>query len=241
MSGYEINGTNITSYMIETTTNDSNGIRTYYTSFPYTTATTTAAERMLTTGYKIKGVDISTLDLAATKDTSPYQTSVPTWCNRICAIGVGGGGGGGQGGANSGAANGGNAGRGGFGAIDYTPVSGTAVTPGAPLVVTVGNGGAGAAGTQSVAGNASNVVVNGTNILSAAGGNRGINGNSASGGVNNGNTGASGTPTSAGTMPASYPTELSPYGIGGAGGGGGSKNGTAGGDGQVYLWYKYAI
>jgi hypothetical protein len=245
---YQINGYNVENYMRETTINDGKGIRTYYPTFPYSNATSTAAERMLNTGYRYgpTNLDLSTLGLAADSDTGAINKTIPAWCNRVCVIAVGGGGGGGGGGNKSGGANGGNGGPGGYGAVSYTPTSGNTVTPGVPIVIVVGGGGGGGDGASGPGGGggnggASNVVINGTNVLSAAGGNGGNGGAQAPDGYTDGGPGSRGTPTSQGALPSSYPSLLSSYGLPGGGGNGDGGWGNSGGNGQVYIWYKYAI
>ena len=241
---YQINGYDITNYMITTSTDDGKGIRTYYQTFPFSVSTNTTAQLMLNTGFKYgpTNLDLGMLGLAATSYAGALNSTVPVWCNRICAIGVGGGGGGGGGGNNDLAANGGNGGWGGYGAMAFTPTSGTVVISGTPIVISIGNGGgggAGGSGASGTPGNASNVVVNGTNIMSAGGGNAGNGGNNAPSGFYNGNSGSPSTPGSASTLPSGYPTELSSFGTQGAAGGAGGGNGGNGGVGQVRIWYKY--
>ena len=239
---YTINGTNITSYMLETATDDGNAIRTYYTAFPYTTATTTAAERMLPTGFLINGSDVSTRDLAAPIVNTAVNTTVPTWCNRICAMAVGAGGGGGQGGSSP-FYGGGDGGDGGYGVVNVTPTSGIAVAPGAPLVVVYGAAGQGGAGNAATDGGDSTISVSGSIVHTATGGNAGAigsRGHPAGGPTSKAPNGANGTPNTAGTVPTSFPSGLTGFGVRGNGGPGGSKNGNDGSMGKVILWYKYA-
>lgn len=243
MSLYQMDGVNFNTYMVETGTADSNSIRSFYASFPYSQAAVSEADRMFPTGFQINGTDIAAsprfLRAERLITTSTATTTVPAWCNRMCAIVIGGGGGGGQGGNNNGAANGGNGGFGGYGSVSFNTLPGTAVTPGAPLTITAGNAGVGGpGGGVPHAGGPSSVITTGFNVTAAGGGGGNI-GNNAPSGYTPGSPGGPGLPNTAATVPANYPTEFVGYGGRGNAGSAGGGGGGAGQGGRVIVWYKY--
>ncbi len=245
MALYQMDGENFNTFVVETGTADSNGIRAFYASFPYSQGLVSEADRMFsTTGFQINGVDVAaggrTFRAERVITTGTINTTVPAWCNRMCAIVIGGGGGGGQGGGNNGAANGGNGGFGGFGSVSFNTLPGTGVTPGAPLTITAGAPGFGGAGNGDPGGSSS-VITTGFNVT-AAGGGGGNRGNNAPSGYTPGSPGGPGLPNSAGVVPSNYPTEFVGYGGRGGGGSAGPSTNSGGGNGQggrVIVWYKF--
>jgi len=250
---FQVNGIDI-SYLSTGGTIDAT-LSPYYPGLSPTTSTVQPATVMLATKYTYtaNSIDISNRIMASYtvfNTGSGLTGTIPSWCNRISVLAVGGGGGGASGAGNWSLYNGAAGGAGGHGAVRFSGDSVT-ITGGSPYTISVGAPGTpgphGGNHDNSVAGGGggTTTVVIGSISLTAPGG-RGGNAAGGNGGfpyydANVGNTGAS-------DIPISIPGNFMPNSTAGNGGtpgpigpAGNGVAGGAGGAGAVWMWYKMSF
>jgi hypothetical protein len=205
-------------------------------------------------GYTTNSIDISTRIQASYFTTqAPATGTIPTWCNRIAVLGLGGGGGGGGAVGNFSPYNSAPGADGGVGQSVASPDN-VVIAGGSPYSMTIGGGGAAGnghpgspangRGNDGSPGGDTTITIGGVsyNALGGGGGG-GTNDHTGPLGYRDANTLAAGTNRTPSSSPANFPATASYYGNRGSGGnvnsGGNGNAGNSGGAGVGWIWFKH--